>query len=68
MIYINSKLTVNTTIDMLIICDIIYIIMLEVVEEVERKQVFFSKIFLLHVFIRKSNNFWFTIIVIFQLQ
>lgn len=47
MIYINSKLTVNTTIDMLIICDIIYIIMLEVVEEVERK----------HVFIRKSNNF-----------
>lgn len=57
MIYINSKLTVNTTIDMLIICDIIYIIMLEVVEEVERKQVFFSKIFLLHVFIRKSNNF-----------
>lgn len=55
--YINSKLTVNTTIDMLIICDIIYIIMLEVVEEVERKQVFFSKIFLLHVFIRKSNNF-----------
>lgn len=59
---------VNTTIDMLIICDIIYIIMLEVVEEVERKQVFFSKIFLLHVFIRKSNNFWFTIIVIFQLQ
>lgn len=68
MIYTNSKLTVNTTIDMLIICDIIYIIMLEVVEEVERKQVFFSKIFLLHVFIRKSNNFWFTIIVIFQLQ
>lgn len=68
MIYINSKLTVNTTIDMLIICDIIYIIMLEVVEEVEKKQVFFSKIFLLHVFIRKSNNFWFTIIVIFQLQ
>lgn len=68
MIYINSKLTVNTTIDMLIICDVIYIIMLEVVEEVERKQVFFSKIFLLHVFIRKSNNFWFTIIVIFQLQ
>lgn len=57
MIYTNSKLTVNTTIDMLIICDIIYIIMLEVVEEVERKQVFFSKIFLLHVFIRKSNNF-----------
>lgn len=57
MIYINSKLMVNTTIDMLIICDIIYIIMLEVVEEVERKQVFFSKIFLLHVFIRKSNNF-----------
>lgn len=57
MIYINSKLTVNATIDMLIICDIIYIIMLEVVEEVERKQVFFSKIFLLHVFIRKSNNF-----------
>lgn len=57
MIYIDSKLTVNTTIDMLIICDIIYIIMLEVVEEVERKQVFFSKIFLLHVFIRKSNNF-----------
>lgn len=57
MIYINSKLTVNTTIDMLIICDIIYIIMLEVVEEVERKQVFFSKIFLLHVLIRKSNNF-----------
>lgn len=57
MIYINSKLTLNTTIDMLIICDIIYIIMLEVVEEVERKQVFFSKIFLLHVFIRKSNNF-----------
>lgn len=57
MIYINSKVTVNTTIDMLIICDIIYIIMLEVVEEVERKQVFFSKIFLLHVFIRKSNNF-----------
>lgn len=57
MIYINSKLTVNTTIDMLIICDIIYIIMLEVVEEVERKQVLFSKIFLLHVFIRKSNNF-----------
>lgn len=40
MIYINSKLTVNTTIDMLIICDIIYIIMLEVVEGVERKPSF----------------------------
>lgn len=37
MIYINLKLTVNIIIDMLIICDIIYIIMLEVVEEVERK-------------------------------
>lgn len=45
MIYINSKLTVNTTIDMLIICDIIYIIMLEVVEEVERKQVFSPRFF-----------------------
>lgn len=37
MIYINLKLMVNIIIDMLIICDIIYIIMLEVVEEVERK-------------------------------
>lgn len=37
MIYINLKLTVNIIIDMLIICGIIYIIMLEVVEEVERK-------------------------------
>lgn len=37
MIYINLKVTVNIIIDMLIICDIIYIIMLEVVEEVERK-------------------------------
>lgn len=37
MIYINLKLTVNIIIDMLIICDIIYIIMLEVVEEVEKK-------------------------------
>lgn len=36
---------VNTTIDMLIICDIIYIIMLEVVEEVERKQVFSPRFF-----------------------
>lgn len=45
MIYINSKLTVNTTIDMLIICDIIYIIMLQVVEEVERKQVFSPRFF-----------------------
>lgn len=41
MIYINLKLTVNIIIDMLIICDIIYIIMLEVVEEVERKLSFF---------------------------
>lgn len=59
MIYINSKLTVNTTIDMLIICDIIYIIMLEVVEEVERKQVFSPRFFfyMYRVFIRKSNNF-----------
>lgn len=53
MIYINSKLMVNTTIDMLIICDIIYIIMLEVVEEVERKQVF-SPIFFFYMYLSES--------------
>lgn len=48
---------VNIIIDMLIICGIIYIIMLEVVEEVERKLSFFFKIFVLYVFNRKFNNF-----------
>lgn len=54
MIYINSKLTVNTTIDMLIICGIIYIIMLEVVEEVERKPKFFSPRFFFYMYLSES--------------